>query len=257
MKRTDPDNFFGVKNFHRNKEDMMKCDEKHQEQIRIHIIMQKRFGEECRLLHICSWIAINAQCRDVCVGVQMRQLIEQPFKCQGNKLWSQTTNPHPTETTQPVTKARHAFGPLLHHPHLPWVPRPMVLHVSPPPSWADRGSSPPMPIMDLGCQMLPHYPVIWWRLGFFGSNKPIKYRLYLCHPWFRITYSPHSVTLADSVSLWKMACNNKNKLPFGMASSGGLCIFFGMYLGLWSTLLYCLKEIYRQQKMPLCPLWAH
>lgn len=102
--------------------------------IRIHIIMHKRFGEECRLLHTCSWIATNALCRDVCVGVQMRQLIEQPFKCQGNKLWSQTTNPHPTETTQPVTKARHAFGPLLHHPHLPWVPRPMVLHVSPPPS---------------------------------------------------------------------------------------------------------------------------
>lgn len=70
----------------------------------------------------------------MCVCVQMRQQIEQPVKCQGNKLWSQTTNPHPTETTQRVTKARHAFGPLLHHPHLPWVPRPMVLHVSPPPS---------------------------------------------------------------------------------------------------------------------------
>lgn len=70
----------------------------------------------------------------MCVCVQMRRLIEQPFKCQGHKNWSQTTNPHPTETTQPVTKARHAFGPLLHHPHLPWVPRPMVLHVSPPPS---------------------------------------------------------------------------------------------------------------------------
>lgn len=31
MKRTDPDNVLGEKNFHRNKEDMMKCDEKHQE----------------------------------------------------------------------------------------------------------------------------------------------------------------------------------------------------------------------------------
>lgn len=249
----------------------------------------KKIWEECRLLHKCSWIAINAQCRDVCVCVtvcvtvcvctEWLQIVGASSK---EKLWCEDA---PTNRATFRMPRKQTLKPN----NQPTSNNDSTSHQSKARFWTFI-SSPPLAMgaKTNGASRFTAAFLSWsWLLTYaeYGFRMPnvatlasdlmeignfvaltslwspdctYDYTYVLCHPWFRITYSPHSATLPrNRVPMEKWHAATQTNCLWGWHHVVGYVFSLRCILAYDPHFYTALSKSTGKRKVPLCPLWAH